>query len=117
MRLFCPSPLKATLKAGLNISVLAAVLLCSACVYHVPIQQGNLLEQKDIDQIKLGMTESQVRYVLGTPLVVDPFSKNRWDYVYYLKKGRMHAAEERHFVVYFDSGSVSKIENLTGSKG
>ncbi len=109
------SPLSTStaVKAG----VLAAVLLCSACVYRVPIQQGNLLEQKDLDQIKLGMTESQVRYVLGTPLVMDPFSSNRWDYVYYLKKGRMREPEERHFVVHFDNGTVSKIENLTNPKG
>ena len=113
MRFFSSLSLNAPLKAV----VLAIALLCSACVYRVPIQQGNLLEQKDIDQIKIGMTESQVRYVLGTTLVVDPFTSNRWDYVYYLKKGRMREAEERHFVVYFENGAVSKIDNLTGTKG
>src|SRR5882757_9427089 len=57
----------------------ALVLGSSGCVYRVPIQQGNLLETKDIDQVAVGMTQAQVRYVLGTPMVVDPFSKDRWD--------------------------------------
>lgn len=114
---FFPSTSLLSTNAAIKAGVLAAMLLCSACVYRVPIQQGNLLEQKDLDQIKLGMTESQVRYVLGTPLVVDPFTSNRWDYVYYLKKGRMREPEERHFVVYFENGTVSKIDNLTGTKG
>lgn len=84
----------------------------TACVYRVPIQQGNFLETKDVDQVAVGMTQAQVRYVLGTPMVVDPFSKDRWDYVYYLKKGQMRAPEQRHFVVYFDNGAVSRIDRV-----
>lgn len=89
--------------------VCSLLALASGCVYRVPIQQGNLLENKDIDQVAVGMTQAQVRYVLGTPMVIDPFSKDRWDYVYYLKKGQMRNPEERHFVVYFDNGTVSRI--------
>jgi outer membrane protein assembly factor BamE len=92
------------------------VLLClialgmGACVYQVPIQQGNFLESKDVDQVAVGMTQAQVRYVLGTPMVIDPFTKDRWDYVYYLKKGQMRNPEQRHFVLYFENGTVSRIE-------
>lgn len=88
----------------------ALTLGMAGCVYRVPIQQGNLLETKDIDQVKVGMTQAQVRYVLGTPMVVDPFTKDRWDYIYYLKKGQMRTPEQRHFIVYFDNGSVARIE-------
>lgn len=90
----------------------SCVLTLSAggCVYRVPIQQGNLLETKDIEQVKVGMTQAQVRYVLGTPMVIDEFSKDRWDYIYYLKKGRMRTPEQRHFIVYFDNGAVARIE-------
>jgi outer membrane protein assembly factor BamE len=102
---------------------LFAALICSAalalgssgCVYRVPIQQGNLLETKDIEQVAVGMTQAQVRYVLGTPMVVDPFSKDRWDYVYYLKKGQMRTPEQRHFVVYFENGTVSRIVHSDGN--
>ncbi|MGE0114137.1 MAG: outer membrane protein assembly factor BamE [Steroidobacteraceae bacterium] len=103
-------------------SRLRSLLLCvcalgaGACVYRVPIQQGNFLEAKDIDQVAVGMTQAQVRYVLGTPMVLDPFSKDRWDYVYYLKKGRMRAPEQRHFVVYFENGNVSRIERSDMTK-
>lgn len=108
--LFRFSPIRRRLGAAL---LIAALLGGGAgCVYRVPIQQGNLLETKDIDQVKVGMTQAQVRYVLGTPMVVDPFTKDRWDYVYYLKKGRMRTPEERHFIVYFDNGSVARIERL-----
>jgi len=85
-------------------------LLTSACVYHAPIQQGNLLDAKDIDQISVGMTQAQVRYVLGTPMIADPFSTSRWDYLYYVKRTNMPAAKKQQLVVYFENGNVSKLE-------
>ncbi|MGD9842740.1 MAG: outer membrane protein assembly factor BamE [Steroidobacteraceae bacterium] len=99
------------LRTFLSASLLATVILSSsACVYRIPIQQGNFLEPKDIDQVAVGMTQVQVRYVLGTPMVVDPFTKDRWDYVYYLKTTKMRQPEQRHFIVYFEDGNVSRIE-------
>jgi outer membrane protein assembly factor BamE len=57
------------------------------------------------------MTRSQVRYLLGTPMVPDAFDKDRWDYLYYLKKGRLKAPEQRHLIVYFQDEKVSKFDN------
>lgn len=102
--------------------LLKVALLCllalgsTACVYRVPIQQGNFLEAKDIDQVTVGMTPAQVRYVLGTPMIIDPFTKDRWDYVYYLKKGQMRKPEQRHFIVYFEAGMVSRIDRSDAQK-
>jgi outer membrane protein assembly factor BamE len=96
--------------SSLRFLVCLLALGVGACVYRVPIQQGNFLESKDVDQVTVGMTQAQVRYVLGTPMVVDPFTKDRWDYVYYLKKGQMRTPEQRHFVLYFENGTVSRIE-------
>ncbi len=94
-----------------SLALMATVaLLTSACVYHAPIQQGNLLDAKDIDQIAVGMTQAQVRYVLGTPMVADPFSSNRWDYVYYVKTSRMPEPKKQQLVVYFENGNVSRLE-------
>jgi outer membrane protein assembly factor BamE len=90
--------------------MVTVALLASACVYHAPIQQGNLLDAKDIDQITVGMTQAQVRYVLGTPMVADPFSSNRWDYVYYVKTSRMPEPKKQQLVVYFENGNVSRLE-------
>lgn len=90
--------------------MMMATLCLAACIYHAPIQQGNLLDAKDIDQVKVGMTQAQVRYVLGTPMVSDPFSNNRWDYVYYLKLHTMKQSKKQQLVVYFENGNVNKLE-------
>jgi outer membrane protein assembly factor BamE len=85
-------------------------LLASACVYRINIQQGNYLDQTAVNQVKEGMTRSQVRYLLGTPLAADSFNKERWDYVYYLKKGRSRHVDERRVTVYFDGEKVAKLD-------
>ena len=92
--------------------VLAAFLLAalSACVHRIDIQQGNFLDKEDIDRISVGMTRVQVRALLGTPMVADPFQGSRWDYVYYFKRGRLHRAVQRHFIVYFDG--ADKVEKI-----
>ena len=78
-------------RAPLRSSACLPLLLacCLRCVYRIPIQQGNFLEAKDLDQVNVGMTRSQVRYLLGTPMVADSFNEARWDYIYYLKHGRI----------------------------
>ena len=84
----------------------------SGCVYRMNIQQGNFLEGRTVDQLQNGMTRSQVRYLLGTPMVPDAFNKDRWDYLYYFKKGRLSRPEERHLIVYFHDEKVDKFERL-----
>ncbi|MEO8467379.1 MAG: outer membrane protein assembly factor BamE [Gammaproteobacteria bacterium] len=85
-------------------------LALTACVYRVDVQQGNLLKDKDVLQVEVGMTRSQVQFLLGTPMVADSFHRDRWDYAYYLRKGRSPDIQRRWIVVYFDSDRVSKIE-------
>lgn len=82
----------------------------SACVYRINIQQGNYLDQAAVNQVQEGMTRSQVRYLLGTPLAADPFEKDRWDYIYYLKKGRSGHIDSRRVTVYFDGEKVAKLD-------
>jgi outer membrane protein assembly factor BamE len=94
----------------------AAFLLAvlGACVHRIDIQQGNFLDKEDIDRISVGMTRVQVRALLGTPMVADPFQGERWDYLYYFKRGRWKKPEQRHFIVYFDnSDKVEKIDRQT----
>ena len=66
--------------------------LASGCVYRMNIQQGNYLEGKTVAQLQVGMTRSQVRYLLGTPMVPDAFDKDRWDYLYYFQRGAPEAS-------------------------
>ena len=85
-------------------------LLSAACVYRINIQQGNFLEQSAVEQVKPGMTRSQVRYLLGTPMVADSFNKERWDYIYYLKKGRTRRVDSRRVTVYFEGEKVARVD-------
>ena len=86
------------------------------CVYRINIQQGNFLDQAAVEQVKPGMTRSQVRYLLGTPMVSDPFNKERWDYIYYLKKGRSRHVDSRRVTVYFESDKVAKLDKPTAAE-
>ena len=88
----------------------------SACVYRINIQQGNFLDQAAVEQVKPGMTRSQVRYLLGTPMVADSFDKERWDYIYYLKKGRSSKVDSRRVTVYFDGDKVAKLDKPTAAE-
>jgi outer membrane protein assembly factor BamE len=105
----------AALRSVRRLAVAALVIaLLAGCVHRIDIQQGNFLDTEDIDRIAVGMTRVQVRALLGTPMVADPFQGSRWDYVYYLKKGRWQKPQQRHFIVFFDStDKVAKIERAT----
>src|SRR6266404_4074780 len=107
----------------LPLAAFAALVLLAAtltgCVYRMNIQQGNYLAGKTVDQLQVGMTRSQVRYLLGTPMVPAVFDKDRWDYVYYFKHGRLRRPEERHLIVFFAQDKVSRFdrENVTPCPG
>jgi outer membrane protein assembly factor BamE len=80
------------------------------CVFRIDIQQGNLLDDADVDQVQVGMTRSQVQFLLGTPMVADSFHRDRWDYTYYFRRGRSDDAIRRWLVVHFDDDRVARIE-------
>lgn len=92
-------------------ALLAAAALLSGCVYRPDIQQGNLLSVKDIEQVQVGMTRSQVRFLLGTPMVSDPFAPHRWDYIYRMEYGRRNRSiDTAHFIVFFEGDKVARAE-------
>ncbi len=98
------------------ISVIAAILL-SGCaefpgVYKIDIPQGNVVTQEMVDTLRPGMTQNQVRYVLGTPLITDTFSSNRWDYVYRNQSGETSIVTQQQLTVLFDD--AGKLSGLAG---
>ena len=96
---------------AITIAALAALVLGSGgCVYRINIQQGNLLDEEQIEQLEVGMTRKQVRFLLGTPMVDDPFHQERWDYLYYLALGRKTPLKSHMLTVYFEGDVVSRIE-------
>jgi outer membrane protein assembly factor BamE len=99
----------------LTLASLATLLLATAlggCVYKMDVQQGNYLEGKAVDQLQVGMTRTQVRYLLGTPLVPDVFDRDRWDYLYYFRHGRHRPDTPRRVVVYFKDDKVTRLERI-----
>ncbi len=93
-------------------------LLLSGCltVYKTEIQQGNVVTQEMIDKLKPGMTRSQVRFVLGTPLIVDPFHQDRWDYYYYLRRANETAGETQRVTVVFKNDLLITVQGDTRVK-
>jgi outer membrane protein assembly factor BamE len=78
-------------------------------VYRIDIQQGTVITQEMEAQLHPGMTREQVRFVLGTPALVDPFHANRWEYTYRMQPGRGDPIERR-FTVYFDADKLARYE-------
>jgi outer membrane protein assembly factor BamE len=77
--------------------------------YRIDIQQGNVVTQEMMAKVQPGMTRSQVRFALGTPLVADVFHPDRWDYVYQYQKAGV-LAEQRRIVVIFKDDKLVRIE-------
>ena len=77
--------------------------------YRITIQQGNFISQEMADQVKLGMTREQVRFLLGTALITDMFHADRWDYIFRLLKPTGEQTTSR-VTVFFSKSLVAKIE-------
>lgn len=106
--------------SGPRLLALALLLACAGltgCVYRMDIQQGNYLDGKDVSKLKVGMTRAQVRYVLGTPMVEDIFDRDRWDYIYYYKRGYVRRPIESRVIVYFKGGKVQRLALFNIPKG
>lgn len=108
------------MKSVLRALAAISVLLLAACSvtdpvtekltpYKIDIQQGNVVTQEMVAKLKPGMTKAQVRFILGTPLIMDAFHANRWDYVYrFQKAGKL--TEERKLALFFDKELLQRVE-------
>ncbi|HHW63559.1 MAG TPA: outer membrane protein assembly factor BamE [Rhodocyclaceae bacterium] len=77
--------------------------------YRIDIRQGNYVDQEMLSQLRRGMSRDQVRYVLGSPLVVDMFRKDRWDYVYSFRSGSGDA-QQRVISLFFEGDALDRVE-------
>lgn len=80
-------------------------------VYRINIEQGNIINQELVDQLRPGMSRRQVRFILGTPLVEDPFNTDRWDYIYVVRNG-LDILDEALLTVHFEGDAYT---HFTGS--
>ena len=95
----------------LLVSMALIATLATGCglIYKQNIQQGNAIEQDDLDELYVGMNQRQVLFVLGTPSVKDPFNQDRWDYVQTFSR-RGGDPVMRTVTLHFDNGLLSEIE-------
>jgi outer membrane protein assembly factor BamE len=90
--------------------LLLATVSASGCqlIYKQNIQQGNAIEQDDLDELYIGMNQRQVLFVLGTPSVQDPFHQDRWDYVQTFSR-RGNPMVKRTVTLRFENGALTEI--------
>lgn len=105
---------------ALSLALISLVGLGSGCsqlkfpfVYRINVQQGNILDQKKIDQLKVGMSKRQVQFLLGTPLLIDTFNSERWDYLYSVRRGDKVLGEKR-FTLFFANDALARYEGDVG---
>ncbi len=96
--------------------IILLALLCASCnaslpsikPYKMDIQQGNVVTSKMMLQLKPGMTKSQVRFIMGTPLIQDGFHPDRWDYFYQMRKaGKI--IEQRRVIMEFENDALKRV--------
>jgi outer membrane protein assembly factor BamE len=100
----------------LTLLAFIATLLLVGCslpempgVYRPDIQQGNVVTQKMVNQLEPHMSKSQVKFILGTPLLVDVFHQDRWDYLYSMEPGNEERTQER-IALYFEDDRLVAIK-------
>lgn len=98
--------------SSLRFVAVLGVALLAGCVsvYKADIQQGNVVTPDMVEKLQPGMTRSQVRFVLGTPLVTDTFHPDRWDYVFYQKRGADTGFEPSQLTVIFEGDALVRVE-------
>ena len=86
----------------------AAMLLGTGCVYRIDVPQGNFVEQKQVEQLRVGMSRAQVEYVLGSPMLQDAFDNDVWHYVYYLRDG-WNEPKQKQLTVRFVNDKLASV--------
>lgn len=108
------------MKSLIIYSLSLMILVLSGCnkdkipgVYRIDIQQGNDVSQEMIAKLEPGMSKSQVNYVMGTPLLIDTFHPNRWDYIYSFQPGNGERQQRRITLFFDDQEKLDYIEGDT----
>jgi outer membrane protein assembly factor BamE len=78
-------------------------------VYRMTVQQGNIITDEMVDRLQPGMTKSQVRFLLGTPMLTDIFHTDRWDYTYTIRRGHAPMKETR-LTLFFKDDSLVQVQ-------
>ena len=80
---------------------------CASDFYQVPVSQGNIISVSMLAKLEPGLTKAQVRYIMGTPSIKDPFDMNRWDYIGFQIIGENKSSNVHHTLVFKDNKLLS----------
>lgn len=115
----CPRTIRMSLRPLLAAAATVALAGCESLrsftpafiqPYRPDVQQGNVVTQEMVEQLREGMTRDQVRFLLGTPLLTSVFHQDRWDFVYYLQRGKGIEKQLRRLTVFFDNDRLARFE-------
>jgi outer membrane protein assembly factor BamE len=115
--------LKSAINSQLSISSrfsLCAIILCSSLIsscaewlpeaYRIDLQQGNSVKLEQVESLEMGMSKTEVRKIMGSPMLSDPFHDQRWDYIYrYLP--RKGFERKSLLTLYFEDDRLVKIDD------
>tara|TARA_B100000965_G_scaffold384908_1_gene385603 strand:- start:1006 stop:1356 length:351 start_codon:yes stop_codon:yes gene_type:complete len=103
------------MRISLSLIAIISIMSCSSLSpYKVPILQGNIFEEKDIEKLTEGLTKEQVQFIFGTSLIKDPFHSSRWDYYYSIRVGNELLDESKLSIFFNEAELVDSwiIENI-----
>ena len=99
-----------TFLAAALAAIAAASIAGCGLIYKQPIYQGNLMDQSAVEQLQAGMSKQQVKVLLGSPSIADPFHHDRWDDTATRRTERLGEVQVKNFTVYFENDVVSRWE-------
>ena len=98
----------------LAVSLVIATLLsgCSNWIYRIDVPQGNFLDERDVEKLRIGMNKDQVIFVLGHPVVQDSFDHDTWYYVYDMKRGMQKRGDDfrKSLVINFEDNKIASVD-------
>ena len=112
----CHTPARILPSRILIVSLLGSTILLSACTDWLPeahkldIQQGNTIKLEQVESLEIGMTKSEVRTIMGSPMLSDPFHNQRWDYIYRFIPNKGFERKSL-LTLYFEDDMLVKIDD------
>lgn len=96
----------------LLISLAVSLFVLTGCIrpFQADIQQGNIINNSDLREIRYGMSKQEVLFILGTPMVIDPFNEQRWDYFFSRRNQNRKETEQRLITAIFDGDSLVELK-------
>lgn len=95
------------------------LLIGSGCSIHkIDIQQGNIVSQEMMSQLKTGMRRDEIELLMGKPMIIDPFRRDRWDYIHTFKAGKGDGTQEQYRItLFFDGDRLTRIDSEIPPEG